>query len=154
MKIGKNVKSIAKNAFFECYILTGDLIIPDSVISIGNSAFGGCTNLTIAPKLPATNLASQCYYKMFSNCTSLTEASVLPATILAYQCYYRMFESCIQLKTITMLATNITASECLYNWVEGVASTGTFTKAKEMESLPSSYNGIPYGWSVKNYSEE
>jgi hypothetical protein len=47
-----------------------------------------------------------------------------------------------------MLATNASASNCLSNWVKNVASTGTFTKAKAMKSLPNGINGIPSGWTV------
>jgi len=44
--------------------------------------FKGCTSITVAPELPAENLARQCYYYMFSNCTSITDAPELPATTL------------------------------------------------------------------------
>ena len=47
-----------------------------------------------------------------------------------------------------MLATDISASSCLANWVSGVASTGTFTKATSMTSLPTGVSGIPSGWTV------
>ena len=49
-----------------------------------------------------------------------------------------------------MLATDISASSCLANWVSGVSSTGTFTKAASMTSLPTGINGIPSGWTVVN----
>lgn len=47
-----------------------------------------------------------------------------------------------------MLATDISAEKCLFLWVEGVASTGTFTKAASMNSLPTGTSGIPNGWTV------
>ena len=50
-----------------------------------------------------------------------------------------------------MLATDISALGCLTNWVEKVASTGTFTKAESMTSLPTGVSGIPAGWTVVNY---
>jgi len=40
----------------------------------------------------------------------------------------------------------------LKRWVEGVATTGTFTKAAAMNSLPTGINGIPSGWTVQDYS--
>ena len=52
-----------------------------------------------------------------------------------------------------MLATDISAESCLDNWLEGVSSTGTFTKAAEMESLSTGVSGIPEGWTVKNEGE-
>ena len=39
-----------------------------------NGMFRGCTNLTTAPKLPATQSASDCYSSMFESCINLEEA--------------------------------------------------------------------------------
>ena len=114
------------------------------------SLFQGCTSLTTAPALPATTLASQCYDSMFSGCTSLTAAPALPATNLVWRCYYDMFSGCTNLSSVTMLATNIPADKkCLDNWLSGVASSGTFTKAADMTTLPEGTSGIPSGWTIK-----
>ena len=112
--------------------------------------FSGCTSLITAPELPATNLEGNCYRNMFSGCTSLTTAPELKAATLANYCYYEMFSGCTNLSSVTMLATNISAENCLKNWLEGVASSGTFTKAASMTSLPSGTSGIPAGWTVEN----
>ena len=113
--------------------------------------FYGCTSLTTGPIiLPATTLVNYCYYYMFYNCISLTTAPELPATTLANYCYAYMFYGCSKLAKIIMLATNISASNCLNNWVYGVASSGTFTKASSMTSLPTGASGIPSGWTVVN----
>ena len=87
---------------------------------------------------------------MFSGCTSLTTAPELPATTLANYCYSSMFNGCSNLNKITMLATDISASSCLSNWVKGVASTGTFIKNNDMDSLPTGYSGIPSGWAIQD----
>jgi hypothetical protein len=113
--------------------------------------FYGCSNLTVAPVLPATILANGCYNRMFYGCTSLTSAPALPATTLANYCYNSMFYNCTSLNHITMLATDISASECLYEWVYGVPSSGVFVKSPSMTSLPSGKNGIPTGWAVEDY---
>jgi len=118
-----------------------------------SNMFAGCANLKTSSQLPANTLAEGCYYNMFRNCVSLLQAPELPATILSDYCYYNMFSGCNSLNSITMLATDTSASYCLDNWTEGVSSTGTFIKAKEMEFLPSGSNGIPSGWTVKNYGE-
>ncbi|MBR2129023.1 MAG: leucine-rich repeat protein, partial [Bacteroidales bacterium] len=115
-----------------------------------NRMFSGCTNLTTAPELPATTLAKFCYRNMFNGCTNLTAAPELPATTLVNYCYYYMFSGCTNLSNITMLATDISADYCLENWVSGVASSGTFTKAAAMTSLPTGTSGIPEGWTVVN----
>ena len=62
-----------------------------------------------------------------------------------------MFFGCKKLNSITMLATDISAADCLHNWVNDVASTGTFTKAASMTSLPTGASGIPTGWTVVDY---
>ena len=62
-----------------------DLVLPATTLasSCYYSMFQNCTSLTSAPELPATTLATQCYTFMFSGCTSLTQAPELPATTLA-----------------------------------------------------------------------
>jgi len=55
--------------------------------------FNGCTNLTVAPELPALNLTNSCYSCMFVG-TWLTKTPKLPATKLAKNCYANMFASC------------------------------------------------------------
>ena len=112
--------------------------------------FYGCSSLTTAPNLPATTLASNCYYTMFRGCKNLTTAPELPATTLENNCYQNMFYGCKKLNYIKMLATDISASNCLNNWVKDVSSTGTFVKNASMTSLPTGTSGIPSGWTVQN----
>ena len=45
--------------------------------------FIGCSSLETVPELPATVLATGCYYAMFAYCTSLEVPPKLPATTLA-----------------------------------------------------------------------
>ena len=112
--------------------------------------FGNCTSLTAAPQLPATTLAEGCYATMFSNCTSLTKAPELPASTLVTYCYQEMFSGCTNLNYIKCLATSISASYCTSNWLDGVASTGTFVKNPDMTSWTTGTKGIPEGWTVQD----
>lgn len=139
--------------FRGCTSLTTAPALPATTLHDGcyYKMFMDCTELTTAPELPANTLGRSCYYEMFNNCTSLTTAPELPAATLVSGCYERMFFYCSKLNNITMLATEISASSCLSRWVEGVAPTGTFTKAASMTSLPTGNNGIPSGWTVKDY---
>lgn len=142
--------------FKHCNSLTKAPALPATIIAYAcySHMFDGCTNLVEAPAvLPATTLAAHCYSGMFQDCTSLTTAPVLPATKLEQYCYEVMFRRCEKLNSVTMLATDIGANYSLSGWLGDVSSTGTFTKAKEMESLPSNGSGIPEGWTVKNYGE-
>lgn len=140
--------------FFGCSDLTTAPALPATTLAeyCYGGMFRGCTSLTAAPALPATTLANYCYDSMFLGCSKLTTAPALPATSLAENCYNQMFYGCSKLNSITMLATNISANDCLGNWVNGVATTGTFTKAEAMNSLPTGASGIPEGWAVQNYS--
>jgi hypothetical protein len=116
--------------------------------------FFGCSNLKIAPVLPATTLAIACYYGMFRGCSKILEAPVLPATTLVTNCYNQMFRYCSKLNYIKMLATDISATSCLNNWVDGVASTGSFIKDANMTSLSIGPSGIPSGWISYNNDED
>ena len=93
--------------------------------------------------LPATSLATGCYYGMFACCTSLTAAPELPATTLIDNCYDSMFNGCWKLNSIKIGYTGYYDLNSMRNWVEGVADSGTFY-----------YNGgytpqhfqLPSGW--------
>ena len=113
--------------------------------------FDNCTSLTTAPELPATTLVKGCYMKMFYRCTSLTTAPELPATKLEWNCYNQMFYGCNSLNYIKCLAKNISAMDCLSGWVSYVSSTGTFVKDQSMSSWTRGANGIPSGWTVVDF---
>lgn len=151
------VTTLATNCYASmfngCTSLTTAPELPATTLAISCywNMFKNCTSLTTAPELPATTLANGCYENMFQGCTGLTTApTTLPATILTSSCYKQMFDYCTNLNSITMLATDISANHCLNTWVRNVASTGTFTKAASMTSLPEGASGIPSGWTVQD----
>lgn len=117
------------------------------------SMFRGCTSLTTAPaELPATTLANNCYNRMFQGCSSLTTVPTLPATTLVEGCYCWMFIDCTSLNSITCLATSgIDTNGSTSNWLQGVAATGTFNKASGVTWPINSVSGIPTGWTPVNY---
>ena len=109
--------------------------------------FSWCTTLEKAPALPATTLATGCYWYLFEEC-ALTEAPVLPATTLVNECYGNMFLNNHSLSYIKCLATDgFSATNCKQNWVSGVAATGTFVKAVGV-TWTTGVAGIPTGWTV------
>ena len=58
---------------------TNDFATYNTVVNYAFKAmFLNCTSLTKAPVLPATTLATSCYYSMFFGCSSLTKAPKLP----------------------------------------------------------------------------
>ena len=141
--------------FYRCNSLTNAPKLSATTLapSCYKDMFRDCNSLVKVPELPATILADECYRLMFYGCSSLIEAPQLPATTLAKECYDNMFSRCSNLKSITMLATDISASDCLKDWLKDVASSGTFTKAASMTSLPSGSSGIPSGWTIVDYTE-
>ena len=74
--------------------------------------FDWCKSLTTAPELPATTLAEYCYSTMFSSCSSLTKAPELPATTLANSCYNFMFGSCTSLTIAPTLPATTLVDGC------------------------------------------
>ena len=77
--------------------------------------FYRCASLTQVPALPATTLASECYYNMFKFCTSLVQAPALPATTLATNCYRNMFYNCTSLTQAPVLSATTLATNCYRN---------------------------------------
>ena len=140
--------------FYGCTSLTTAPELPatDLAEECYRSMFYGCKSLITAPSaLPSTSVWRNCYNSMFEGCTSLTTAPELPATTsLGRYCYQAMFMGCTSLNHIKCLATDISATNCTQGWVDGVASTGTFVKNPNMESWPTGVDGIPTGWKVQN----
>ena len=72
IEIPDSVTSISERAFTGCSSLTS-VIIPDSVISVGGGAFSGCTSLT-SVMLP--NSVTNINEGVFGGCTSLTNITI------------------------------------------------------------------------------
>ena len=87
--------------------------------------FYSCINIVSVSYnfLPATILASDCYYDMFYSCSSLTTAPELPATALAEACYNGMFYSCSSLTTSPELPATALASRCYDHMFQGCRLT-------------------------------
>ena len=128
--------------FLNCSNLTVAPELPAVVLTeqCYDSMFSGCTSLTTAPELPATNLANDCYYSMFSSCTSLTTAPGLPATTLQANCYDSMFSSCTSLTTAPELPATTLKNYCYSNMFEGCTSLN-YIKALFTTNPSSSYTG-------------
>lgn len=83
--------------------------------------FGGCSNLTTPPQLPATVLAIECYMSMFEGCSKLAYAPELNAA-LAQFCYYQMFNGCSSLVTAPYLPATQYENQCYNQMFRGCSS--------------------------------
>lgn len=101
------------------------------------SLFNGCSVLTSAPALPATNLAEKCYASMFKGCTNLETAPALPATYLVGYCYFYMFADCKNLNTAPELPATHLALFCYYGMFQGCSS---LQKAPDLSATDLRYN--------------
>lgn len=118
-----------------------------ATVATGNcrfcSLFKGCSVLTSAPELRATELKDYCYYSMFEGCTSLVNAPDLPATELNINCYHSMFKGCTSLKKAPELRAKKFKERC-YCYM--------FQDCKNLESvtmLTNEYGYTPlYGWLI------
>ena len=81
---GLPVKSIYNEAFWNSSITS--IVIPDSVTSIGNSAFGNCSKLT---SIEIPDSVTSIGERAFSNCSSLTSVTIGDSvTSIGYYAFY------------------------------------------------------------------
>ena len=112
-----------KQMFYNCIRLrtvNGALLPSTLAESVYSGMFYGCTSLTTAPELTATNLGNECYKQMFQN-SGLTKAPNLPATTLKKQCYMQMFSGCKSLKGTVYLPAGTLKEDCYDNMFEGAS---------------------------------
>lgn len=113
------------------------------------SLFYNCKYLVKGVKiLPATTLANHCYRSMYSGCSSLERGSdILASSLVSYSLYY-MHSNCTSLKYIKCLATSgINSSSSTTNFTNNVPAGGVFVKASSA-SWPTGTTGIPSGWEI------
>ncbi len=91
-----DVVQIINGAFWSNQNLTGTLIIPTNVTSIGGQAFQNCSNITELRIVSARNLTIAEY--AFSGCSSLESVS-FPDSLQSIGKY--AFEACRSLKSVT-----------------------------------------------------
>lgn len=116
--------------FNNCQVLTSAPKLPATDIASDcyNSMFYYCRYLKNAPELPATILKDQCYQNMFYACVSLTSAPKLPATKLAFNCYANMFSYCYSLKEAPELPATTLAWQCY----QDMFTNCSFSKAPKL----------------------
>ena len=99
----EEIKSIGGYAFFSCHLLSGALILPDSIKIIEPDAFYGCTNLT-SISLPANLEAIG--HSAFRSCIYLGGNLQLPNTLEYIG--HNAFENCSQFVGSLVLPSSLT----------------------------------------------
>jgi hypothetical protein len=101
-----------------------NLILPAINLVTGcyRKLFSECGTLEIPPRLPSANLAESCYSGMFFYCPTLKEAPELLATTLASNCYDSMFNGCRSLENAPQLPATTLTDYCYYNMFAGCTS--------------------------------
>ena len=73
LNIKENTRIIAGGAFSRCKELSGELVLPSSIICIGWGAFEGCDGLT---SVIIPNSVTTIYSDAFSSCSNLTSINI------------------------------------------------------------------------------
>ena len=136
--IGSSVSIICNSAFERCTELTGDLILPNSLISIGIAAFRDCSGLTGELNIP--DLVTDIGKNAFNTCTGFTGALIIPNSVasigeMAFR-YCRFtsvvignsvtsigriaFDSCEELTSVTIGRSVDTISEYAFDVCENI----------------------------------
>lgn len=142
------------NLFYDCTQLTSAPELPATQLAsyCYFHMFNGCSSLEKAPDLPAETLAASCYEGMFSRCSSLVKAPELQATQLAGYCYNQMFKDCTNLTSVTMLASkDYFISSSFNNWLFNAGTDPNFTrtlKVQDKAAYDALKNYLPTEWQI------
>ena len=133
--------------FNGCSVLTSAPELPATELAYScySGMFRGCTSLTSAPELSAKTLVQNCYTNMFSGCTSLTSAPVLPATKLAPYCYENMFNGCTNLTSAPVLPATTLEDNCYSGMFRGCTSLTSAPELPATELARNCYYEMFYG---------
>ena len=132
--------------FENCSVLTSAPELPATTLATDcyYEMFYGCKSLTSAPKLPATTLANSCYGSMFRYCRNLTSAPELPATTLANYCYKGMFSVCTKLTSAPELPATTLSNFCYQNMFYGCKNLTSATELPATTLAVYCYQGMFY----------
>ena len=94
---GNNTTVSESSSMYYSFVMTGLIAASGNIMSLLDKT---CQSTVIS--------SDYCYYDMFIGCTSLTTAPALPATNLSGYCYYDMFRGCTSLQVYSSYGTGHT----------------------------------------------
>ena len=132
--IGNTVTSIGQNAFLGCTNLTSVTFTPTSTLtSIGQSAFQSCSGLT---SVTIPNSVTSILSTAFASCTNLTSVTLPPNNPSFTIINLQTFDGCSKLTSITIPNTVITIDTNAFNSCSGLKSV-IFTQTSKVTTIGS-----------------
>jgi hypothetical protein len=134
--------TIGNNAFKNCTGFTGDLIIPDNVTTIGNNAFDGCTGFT--GDLTIGNAVETIGEKAFQNCTGLTGTLTIGESFDHINGTGGLvFDNCTGLTALNYNATSATLGG--WYWLRGCTELTTLNIGPNVQVIPAeAFKGLNF----------
>ena len=125
--------TIGDNAFQNCSGFTGDLIIPENVTSIGGNAFNGCSGFT--GDLTIGNSVETIGEYAFANCTGLQGTLTIGESFSSCpDTWGKPFDNCSGLTTLNYNAIN--ASLPGWYWLNNCTSLTTLNIGPNVQVIP------------------
>ena len=157
------VTVIGEYAFQYCNGLTGDLVIPNSVITIGNVAFLGCSGFTGSLVIPNSVITIGGF--AFCNCSGFTGSLVIPNSVITIGGYafsdcsgftgvltipesltsigLLAFLRCSSFTTLSYNAINCSiesdGQDQLWNWLHNCSSLSIVNIGENVQSIPNNF---------------
>lgn len=134
--------SIGNYAFQNCTGFTGDLIIPDNVTTIGANAFDGCTGFT--GNLTIGNAVETIGEKAFQNCTGLTGTLTIGESFdYINGTGGLVFDNCTGLTALNYNATSATLGG--WYWLRGCTGLTTLNIGPNVQVIPAeAFKGLNF----------
>jgi len=127
LNIGSMVKTIPNYAFYNCWNLTS-VIIPDNVISLGESAFSACSGLI---SVTIGNSVISIGNTAFGNCSSLISVTIGNSVASIGN---RAFENCNNLTSVIIPESVTTIGECAFQNCNNLISITIPNRITRIES--------------------
>ena len=136
LELGNSIESIGERAFFGCSSLTGDLVIPDSVESIGRFAFMNCSSLN--GKLVLSKNLKSLGQTAFSSCP-FTGTIMIPSgvTELPASVFYGSNATCFVIPASVNSFAASSLNSSLQKYIVYFASAEQNTSAKKIGAYKS-----------------